>query len=161
MSDSCHRVLSIPLFMWVLLVRELRRRGGGIRESGAFLLGRRGERVAKVVRYACYDYLDPDALDSGAVTLHAIAYARLWQNCREYGLDVLGDLHTHPFDDVRQSGIDRANPTLPNPGHIAMILPRFGYARAWSLRGIGMYEYCGDYQWRPAQSQTQIRLCAR
>lgn len=160
MSDDGRGRVLIRVLVWVSLVQELRRRGAGIRESGAFLLGNRGGRATKVVRYICYDDLDPAALDSGAVTLHAAAYARLWQNCREYKLDVLGDVHTHPCDDVRQSCIDRTNPTLPTAGHVAIILPRLGRTRAWSLREAGIYQYCGDYQWRTAEGQTQVRLCA-
>lgn len=150
----------VPLLLWILLIRQLRRRGAGVRESGAFLVGYRRERVAKVVRYVCYDDLDPAALESGAVVLHAVAYARLWEYCRDYHVDVLGDVHTHPGNDVRQSCIDRENPTLPNPGHIALIVPRFGSTRAWSLHGIGMYEYRGDYRWQTAEDRAQIRLCA-
>jgi proteasome lid subunit RPN8/RPN11 len=153
-------MLRVPLLLWISLIRQLRRRGAGVRESGAFLLGHRDRRVAKVVRYACYDDLDPAALESGAVVLHAIAYARLWEYCRDYCLDVLGDVHTHPGNDVRQSCIDRQNPTLPNAGHLALIVPRFGSMRAWSLREIGVYEYCGDYRWETTGGRAQIRLCA-
>jgi proteasome lid subunit RPN8/RPN11 len=143
------------------MVLELRRRGEGKGESGAFLLGLRQGLSAQVSQYVCYDDLDPQACQYGAVTFHAEGYAALWQYCREKSVEVLADLHTHPGKSVQQSSIDRRNPMLPVVGHIAAILPNYGYTPWWSLRGVGIYEYLGDLKWRaygPSESHRPIIL---
>ena len=57
---------------WLGLMAELRRRGGGRTESGAFLLGQReGER--RIFQTAAfYDDLDPDAYSTGLYWLGPI-----------------------------------------------------------------------------------------
>ena len=57
----------IPVGVWRRLIKDLRRRGHGHRESGAFLLGTRGPKQDVVRAYVCYDDLDPQALDTGIV----------------------------------------------------------------------------------------------
>src|SRR5712691_2181265 len=93
LESSPSRKIGVPLLLWARLVLELQRRGGGRRESGAFLLGRQNDASSRVVAFVCYDDLDVRALESGAVTLHADGYAALWQRCRERNLRVLGDIH--------------------------------------------------------------------
>ena len=154
--------IRIPLLLWARLVRELRRRGGGRRESGAFLLGKQNASSSRVVAFVCYDDMDVKALESGAVTLHADGYAALWQRCRERALRVLGDIHTHPGRDIRQSSIDERHPMIPIVGHTAMIAPDFGRTLIWSLAEVGVYEYLGSYQWRahPAsRARRRVSLC--
>ncbi len=139
--------LSLSVWLWARLLRDLRRRGEGRRESGAFLLGPSVGRRGRVTTYLCYDDLDPDALKTGAITFHAKGYAALWQACREKALEVLADVHTHPGRWVGQSSIDKRNPMLPIVHHTALIVPCYGRASCWSLKGIGVYEYLGDFQW--------------
>jgi proteasome lid subunit RPN8/RPN11 len=153
--------IRIPILHWMRLIFDLRRRGGGKGESGAFLLGRRHGGSARVERYLCYDDLDPNAYGSGAIAFHAAGYAALWQYCREKKLEVLADVHTHPCGDVRQSSIDQRNPMLPVMGHTAMIVPNFARTRWWSLNAVGVYEYVGEFQWRShgtGDTPRRIRL---
>src|SRR5437763_809190 len=90
------RLLLVPVLLWVRLVWNLHRRGQGRRESGAFLLGVRGEGRDKVKAFALYDDLDPHALDTGIVVFRGGGYAALWNLCRQRRLAVVGDVHTHP-----------------------------------------------------------------
>jgi len=144
------------------LVTDLKRRGAGQRESGAFLLGRRTARSVKVIGYRCYDDLDPTSLDTGAVNFHAQGYAALWAHCRKKRLEVLADVHTHPGDFIQQSDIDRAHPMIPQVGHVAIILPHFGNITKWSLRDAGIYQYKGNFQWgsfSPTGCDQPLTLC--
>ncbi|MGD0021269.1 MAG: hypothetical protein ABSC54_03100 [Smithellaceae bacterium] len=153
--------IRVPILLWALMVLELRQRGAGKGESGAFLLGRRQGFSAQATNYICYDDLDPQACRYGAVTFHAAGYADLWQYCREKKVEVLADVHTHPGKSVEQSPIDRRNPMVPVVGHIATILPNYGYTPWWSLRDVGVYEYLGDLKWRaygPSEKRRPIRL---
>ena len=147
MSDIPTLSLTLPICLWIRLLRQLRRRGDGCRETGAFLLGRRLPRKAHITAFLCYDDLDPQACQSGAITFHAPGYSGLWDHCRTRGLQVVADVHTHPGSHVGQSHVDQQHPMLPIPGHIAMIVPRFGHMAWWSLRSLGVYEYLGNFRW--------------
>jgi proteasome lid subunit RPN8/RPN11 len=138
----------MPLFLWAALVLDLRKRGLRRRESGAFLLGHQSGSRAKVRKYICYDDIDPNAYQHGAIEFHAAGYAALWQRCKELKLDVVADVHTHPGTDVRQSRIDQLNPMVPVVGHTGMILPNFAHTSLWSLIGVGIYEHLGSFKWR-------------
>ena len=89
-----HR-LSCPKKVWQSGIAEIASRGEGRHESGAFLLGYRDGLRGRVVQFAYYDDFDPNCLDSGIVVFDGTGFGPLWQLCRETGLDVLGDLHTH------------------------------------------------------------------
>src|SRR5215469_6918024 len=106
--------VTIPSLLWMRLLRQLRKRGGGYRESGAFLLGKTGSR--RVSRFICYDDLDEHALDSGIVTVHAIGFVRLWDICKKKNMRVLADIHTHPTGWIDQSESDRTHPMVAQPG---------------------------------------------
>jgi proteasome lid subunit RPN8/RPN11 len=148
-SDAAERRLRIPVLLWMHLVVALCRRGQRQRESGAFLLGRRGDGGEDVVRrYVCYDDLDPHALDRGIVVFDGTGFGKLWAICREKGWKVLGDVHTHGTIHTQQSEADRTNPMMPKLGHIALIVPRFAQTWCWGFSGVGIYEYRGDHQWR-------------
>ena len=138
--------VKIPLLLWMRLLRQLRKRGGGHRESGAFLLGKTGSR--KVSRFLCYDDLDPAALESGIVTVHAIGFVRLWEICQKQNLRVLADVHTHPSSWIDQSESDRTHPMVAQRGHLAMILPNYAKPNRKTLGGAAVYEYLGDHQWK-------------
>ena len=147
--------LRIPVLLWLRLVRDLRRRGAGHRESGAFILGIRGKASDIARTYICYDDLDPEALDRGIVVIHGTGYAALWVHCRNRGLEVLADVHTHPGELPRQSETDRLNPMISEAGHLAFILPRFGLTRRWTFQEVALYEYINDYRWREWTEPTR------
>ena len=147
-SDPTITTIKIPVWLWASVIFHLRRRGGGVRESGAFLLGRDDRNPARVSSYICYDDVDPDAYQRGAIAFHANGCAALWQHCRDKQLQLLIDVHTHPGPDVRQSAIDERHPMLPVLRHTAMIVPNFAKTAWWSLDAIGVYEYLGGFRWR-------------
>jgi proteasome lid subunit RPN8/RPN11 len=138
--------LKIPLLLWRRLLHQLRKRGGGCHESGAFLLGKPGGQ--RVTRFCCYDDLDETALETGIITFHAAGFVRLWEICERDRLRVLADVHTHPSGWTGQSESDRTHPMIAQGGHIALILPHFAMQTRSSLRGAGIYEYLGDHKWK-------------
>lgn len=150
-SNPTATTIYLPVLLWRDLILQLRTRSAGRRESGAFLLGSGQKTKAQVRKYICYDDLDPDAYQHGAIEFHAAGHAALWQYCREHKLRVLADVHTHPRG-VMQSPTDQQNPMLPVIGHTAMIVPNFAQTPWWSLRTVGIYEYLGDCQWRTHNS---------
>ena len=138
---SCHRTL------WRQGLAEVARRGKGKHESGAFLLGHRHGLRGQVLRFAYYDDFDPSCLDSGIVVFDGAGFGPLWELCRQTGLSVLADLHTHGGSGpARQSALDRDNPMIAQPGHVALIVPNFG--RGFRMQDIGVYEYLGSHRWR-------------
>lgn len=142
-------IISCPHSLWCACISELARRGGGHRESGAFLLGVEhtnwGHRSREIRRFVCYDDLDPHSLDSGIVDFDGAGYNPLWALCRESGLKVVADVHTHPSI-ARQSETDRMNPMIATRGHIALIVPDFAQYVP-PMESLGMYEYVGAHQW--------------
>jgi hypothetical protein len=122
--------LVIPRGQWLDLMSELRRRGAGRTESGAFLLGRREGARSFFQAAVFYDDLDPSAYSSGVCILYADAFERLWGLCRTHGLQVLADVHTH-LGDSAQSEADRRNPMVARPGHLALIVERFATDPVW------------------------------
>ena len=160
-SDQTITAIKIPVWLWASVIFDLRRRGGGVRESGAFLLGRDNRNPARVSTYICYDEVDPKAYQHGAIAFHANGCAVLWQHCREKQVQLLIDVHTHPGPDVRQSSIDERHPMLPVVGHTAMIVPNYAKTRWWSLKAIGIYEYLGSFKWRtylPSAPGRRVKL---
>ena len=159
-SDPAIEPLRLPALVWARALADLRRRGRGRGESGAFLLGATNDDT-RIRRYLCYDDLDPHAYQSGAIAFHAAGYAALWRYCRERQFQVLGDVHTHPGADVRQSPIDQRHPMVPMQGHTAIIVPNYGRTPWWSLKNIGVYEYLGEFKWRtrgPAEHPRRLKL---
>lgn len=144
--------IHIPMLTWRHLVSELGRRGSGSRETGAFLMGKKDDESRAVVDFLCYDDLDRRALTHGIVEFHRRGFSNLWDICRDRGLQVLADVHTHPTRDVRQSHIDMVNPMLPVSGHLALILPRYGRTSKWSLSPAGIYRFVGGGQWETFHS---------
>jgi proteasome lid subunit RPN8/RPN11 len=150
-----HR-LSCPSRLWRTLLHELARRGGGHRESGAFLLGKRigGRRVVR--GFICYDDLDPHCLDSGIVMFDGAGYGPLWQHCRKARLEVVADVHTHGGP-ARQSRADRDHPMIATPGHIALIVPEYAQHLV-SARELGVYEYLGGHRWQSYDGKLAARF---
>jgi len=155
-------VLLMPVILWWRLLRDLRRRGGGVRESGAFLLGRRTSGRAKVLAYALYDDLEPTALDTGIVILRSGGFKALWKRCRELRMDVVADTHTHGDKHPQQSSIDKAHPLITTAGQISLILPSFARTLGWKFRNVAVCEYTGNYSWRDwsgKQRKRRIQFC--
>lgn len=154
-----HR-LACPTLLWHEGLVELRRRGGARRESGAFLLGERttrgGAERRRVRQFVYYDDLDPHCLDSGVVVFDGAGFGPLWRLCREMGLEVVADVHTHPGT-ARQSDADRRHPMIATAGHFALIVPDFA-ARTPASAELGLYEYAGAHQWRDHSGPAAARI---
>jgi len=130
--------------IWDAGVTELHRRTFGRRESGAFLLGKKG-RTRRIEKFVFYDDIDPGALDSGIVIIDGRRLGALWAHCRDTGYEVVADVHVHPRG-YRQSKSDKANPIIAEKGHVALILPDF--AKGSNQPGkIGVFRYLGDRKW--------------
>jgi len=127
------------------MLGELEARGRGHRESGAFLLGLRRRRRPRVTHIVYFDDLEPASLN-GAVHLTNVAYSRLWGMCQELGVEVLGDVHTHPGRMIGQSHIDQDNPLVAQAGHLALIVPNYGRGNIRPTE-VGVYEYRSDAGW--------------
>lgn len=153
-SDDPLQQIGAPRLLWARLISSLRRGGQGTRESGAFVLGHQDGSVARATRFVCYDSLDPKAYQGGAIQFHSEGYAALWQMCRESRLLLLCDVHTHPGHNVEQSHIDQRHPMVAVVGHTALIVPCFAHTSRWSLQGVGVYEYLGDFRWRTHELQS-------
>lgn len=130
---------------WWRLVRQLRRRGFGRRESGAFLLGRRNAAGGLITEFVFYDDIDPGALAKGYVHLAGTALNKVWDRCTETGLEVLADVHTHPGSS-EQSQSDQEYPMIAIRGHTALIIPNFARS-ALNLTGVGVYRHRGAGRW--------------
>ncbi len=139
-----HRISCSKSF-WFQLLNELQQRGEGWHEAGAFLLGKKGSQRLEITERVFYDDLDPSAYNSGVCILHGDAFAKLWKICRERGLSVVADIHTHPGAAV-QSYSDRTNPMVATPGHVAIIVPNFARFPTED-NGLGIYEYRGGHEW--------------
>ena len=137
--------LSCPDKVWAAGLRELRRRGCGWRESGAFLLGKNECGKRQIYRFAYYDDLDPHCLEKGYVKFDGTGYGPLWDLCRRTNLEVVADVHTHPGAPI-QSGSDRMSPMVAVQGHIALIVPDLARRMA-RPRDLGIYEYEGEHRW--------------
>ena len=144
--------LVFPLLLWWRLIRELRRRGRGQTESGAFILGCRDEQTARICSLIFYDDIDPDALKTGIVRLSGHAMNSVWETCARSGLQVLADVHTHPAKSG-QSRSDRNFPMVAMRGHIALIVPNFARS-ALDLGGVGQYRYEGAKRWKVSPSPS-------
>jgi len=138
-------LLELPASLWASLIEHLRVQGAGVRESGGFLLGRKGDGGRVATRFLPYEQLQADALHNDYVALTAASFATLWDVCRREGVSVVADIHTHRFG-AGQSLSDRANPMVAIAGHIAFIAPR--YAQGWvRLQNTRMYLYQGNHTW--------------
>jgi proteasome lid subunit RPN8/RPN11 len=153
-----HR-LSCKRRLWTTILNELALRGRGERESGAFLLGRSVGPRSEIVDVAYYDDLAPDALFGGAIRLAGSTYGVLWQICRERGLRVVADVHTHPGI-ATQSPTDRDNPMISESGHVALIVPRFAQ-HPRDDAALGVYEYLGRHRWKRREGVAAQRFFLR
>lgn len=155
--------LRISRRTWRRMIRELQLRGGGVRESGAFLLAsslvRSGSKSAPTVqRVVYYDDLDSACL-TGGISLAGHGYDILWRICAESRLSVVADVHTHPSHWVDQSEMDAGNPMIAMAGHIALIIPRFA-APPLAVKEVGVHLYEGGHRWQRLKqtSRSPVRI---
>lgn len=151
--------LEMPTTLWFDLIADLRNRGGGIRESGAFLLGEVEGRTRRVDTWIPYDELDPEALLSGYVRLDTCAFPKLWAKCSEFRKVVVADVHTHPKG-PQQSRSDMANPMVSQVGHLALIIPRFAQGNI-APNDLSVNVYLGAKRWSSylgRDAEMRIRL---
>lgn len=139
--------------LWRKGTAELQRRTGGVRESGAFLLGHRRGATKRIAQFLYYDDIDPNCFRNGIVEFDGRKLGTVWKRCRELGLEIVADVHVHPAH-YGQSRSDKANPIMPDVGHLALILPDFAAKRTMP-GGIGIYEYLGSRNWQDHSSRGQ------
>jgi hypothetical protein len=144
MTDTAVPRLEISSSMATTLMAELKRRGQGQREAGAFLLADREALTrlpgyARVAALAFYDDLDPASL-TGNITFGAVGYSALNARCRAESLRVIADIHTHPRRWVAQSPVDAAHPMAAVRGHIAIIAPNYAYGQI-KLSDLGVHVF--------------------
>lgn len=149
-------LLEAPVPLWAQLIEHLRVQGDGVRESGAFILGRKTEAGRVMTRFLPYEQLQADALHDDYVALTAASFAKLWELCRADGLTVVADVHTHRFG-AGQSRSDRTNPMVALAGHIAFIMPRFAQGSV-RQQDLGMYVYEGSHRWLNFSGSDVLRL---
>jgi proteasome lid subunit RPN8/RPN11 len=132
--------------LWNRGVDELRRRAGGTRESGAFLLGTTKGNTRRIRQFLFYDDVDPTCFINGIVEFDGSKFGIVWQKCRDLNMMVVADVHVHPWG-FSQSRSDRENPMIPNVGHFAVLVPDYA-AGARMPGGIGIFEYLGARRWQ-------------
>ena len=137
-------LLEIESALWSALLVHLRLASGGVRESGAFLLGH-DRQPRRAVAFLAYDALQTDALNDDFVELRSESFAKLWSRCRQEGVEVVADIHSHRYEAV-QSWSDRINPMIAVRGHLALIVPKFAQA-AITPGDLGIYRYEGAHAW--------------
>lgn len=116
----------------------------GQRESGGFLLGCQEGQFRSIKMFLPYDDIDPGCL-RGNIIFDGSKMDIVWRVCRNHGLKVVADVHTHPGS-YGQSVMDQSNPMIPEKGHLALIIPNF--AKRLYLPGeMGIYEFVGRGQW--------------
>lgn len=132
--------------VWRGLMADLHRRGGGQRESGAFLLGHVTDAAKVVEQWLPYEELDPEALNFEYVRLGTSAFPKLWEECAARRLEVVADVHTHPMG-PGQSRSDRANPMISLAGHLALIVPWFARGKLQPV-DVSVNVYLGGGAWK-------------
>jgi hypothetical protein len=137
--------LSCPRYLWKSILWELRQRTEARHESGAFLLGNKEDNRRRILKAVYYDDLDAHAYESGVCVVKGPAFARLWEICRSTKYSVVADIHVHS-NAAFQSWSDKTNPTLPNKGHIAIIVPNFAKSPVY-IKDLGIFEYVGRFHW--------------
>ena len=146
-------LLEMPRGVYSALITDLAISGRGIKEAGAFLLGRTDGQVRLASSYVMYDVIAPESSRKHAyVAFTAEEMARAWDHCYATGLQVVADVHTHPLGPV-QSVTDRANPIVSVAGHVALIVPYFAM-RNPQPADLGVHVFEGAGRWRSMFHQT-------
>lgn len=135
--------LTISCTHWSKLIRGLKKRSKGIRESGAFLLSKPGSGM--IDRIVFYDQFDKSVSDTGIIQFKGgyDFYIYLEKNA----LEVFADLHTHPTEATNQSWSDRNHPMIRTKGHIAIIAPEYANNIFLMPKDCSFYKYKGEYKW--------------
>jgi proteasome lid subunit RPN8/RPN11 len=115
-----------------------------VRESGGFLLGRQAGGTRTIEAFLPYDDVDPKAL-RGIILFDGSRMDVVWERCRRLELRVVADVHTHPGGHG-QSSVDQENPMIPEPGHLALIVPNYA-DRVYVPGEIGIFEFRGRAGW--------------
>lgn len=131
--------------IWAGLMEDLRVRGRGERESGAFLLAAADADSPLVTSWLPYDELAPESMAVAYVRLEPDAFTRLWAFCAEKKVKVVADIHTHPKG-PGQSFSDKKHPMLAFPGHVALIAPWFAQ-RSPKPHDVSLNVYQGGGKW--------------
>lgn len=138
--------LEIPRGLYDSLIVDLARSGRGVKESGAFLLGAFDGQRRCVSSYLMYDKVAPlSSRQHAYVAFTAQEMARAWEHCYAVGLQVVADVHTHPFGPA-QSVSDRAHPIVSVAGHVALIVPNFATGDP-QPRDLGVHLFGGCGRW--------------
>ena len=149
------RKLKISFFQWFRLVSGLRKRGEGVRESGAFLLTKKdGDRICKII---FYDELDPEVSNTGIIRFDGSGYVKLWPLLKKWGMEVVADIHTHPGENTSQSHADETHPMIRLKGHIALIVPDFASNRWLKPNECSGYLYRGSFNWKKLTHDFPIK----
>ncbi len=135
--------MEISYYNWWKLIRGLRQRGGGIRESGAFLLCR--PEKAKVCKVVFYDQFDENVSDTGIIQFRG--GSKFHKYLSDSKLSVLADIHTHPSNNTNQSISDQENPMIRIKGHIAIIAPNYALNKFLNPCLCSIYKYKGEFKW--------------
>lgn len=157
--NSFAKPLEFRLGVWTALMADLRKQGGGRRESGAFLLGDVFEHVKVVRAWLSYDELDSSSLNYDYVQLSSEAFSKLWNVCEQHCMQVVADVHTHPLG-PSQSPSDRANPMIGLAGHLALIVPCFAQGNV-TPADVSVNVYQGAKRWKNyfgQQAAAHIKL---
>lgn len=157
--NSFAKPLEFRLGIWAALIADLRKRGGGRRESGAFLLGEVCEHAKVVHAWLPYDELDSSSLNYDYIRLSTEAFSKLWSVCEQHRMQVVADVHTHPLG-PSQSPSDRANPMIGLTGHLALIVPHFAQGNV-SPADVSVNVYKGAKRWKSyfgMQAAAHIKL---
>ena len=148
--------LRIRAALWGQLLGGLRQRGGGTRESGAFLLGTSEEARRTMTGFVLYDDLDPNCLNEGYVRFDGSHYGRLWELCSRDSVTVVADVHTHPYG-PGQSPSDRTHPMVSIPGHIALIVPNYAQGPVFAV-DVGAHVYRGSHRWATYRGRQVAKI---
>lgn len=155
-----HPLLEVPQSLFQALIIDLAKSGRGIKESGAFLLGKQEGSRRLVTSYLMYHKVAPESSRRHAyVAFTAEEMARAWEHCYAIGQQVVADVHTHPFGPA-QSVSDRAHPIVSVAGHVALIVPNFAQGSP-QPRDLGVHLFGGAGRWHSMFSddaQAAVRL---
>lgn len=147
--------IKISIYQWLSLIKGLKLRTQGVRESGAFLLSELNSR--KVNKVMFYDTFDPSVSESGIIQFKGAV--EFYKYLAEKKLEVLADIHTHPGSDTRQSESDQSHPMIRLTGHIAIIAPNFCKSIYLRPTDCSVYKYLGEFNWQKfSKKDNPIKL---
>jgi proteasome lid subunit RPN8/RPN11 len=141
-----HPLLKVPRAVYEDLMANLARSGRGIKEAGAFLLGKQRDGVREVQSYLLYDQVAVESSrNHDYVVFTAEEMGRAWDHCYRLGLEVIADVHTHPAG-CAQSATDKAHPMVAIAGHVALIVPWFALKDTLPF-ALGVHVFLGNGRW--------------